>query len=136
MLLIFKRNFLESLEMIPKKKILMLNLTQFTIQPLDLQRLPQHLVFRKVEKTNRPIIAKLKSLVKKHGIFEALRNLQNYNEDRIVHNVPLVYVTKYLPAGFQEQHKRLRPIFKQPKKDKSKTAWRVVTGSIYLPFCG
>ena len=112
----------------------MLNLTQFTIRLLDLQWLPLHLVFRKVEKTNRPIIAKLKSVVKKHGIFEALQNLQNYNEDRIVHNVPLVYVTKYLPAGFQEQHKRLMPIFKQPKKDKSKTAWRVVKGKYIFAF--
>ena len=50
------------------------------IQPLDLHRHPQHPVFRN-EKINRPIIAKLRSPVEKHGIFEALRNLRSYNKD-------------------------------------------------------
>ena len=103
-----------------------------TIKPLDLHRLPQHPVFRNGEKINRPIIAKLRSAVEKHEILEALRNLRSYNEDRKARDAPLVYVTEHLPVTFQEQRKSLMPIFKQAKKDKSKTAWRVVKGEYCL----
>ena len=50
-----------------------------TIQLADYHRLPQH---KNGNRVNRPIILKLRNAADKRRIFNNVKNLKNYNEER------------------------------------------------------
>ena len=102
------------------------------IKPVDLQRLPQHPVTRNGKKITRPIIVKLNSVSEKYSILNRLKQLKPFNQERRQRNTPTVYVTDHLPQLYQQQRKRLLPVFNEARSQNRKTSWRIINGEYCL----
>ena len=85
-----------------------------------------------MERVNRPIVMKLTNAAEKRHIFNNLKNLKGYNENRKKLNQSMIYITDHLPELFQEERKLLMPYFKKAKSLKQKTTWRAENGHYFL----
>jgi len=54
----------------------------------------------------------------KRKIYENLKNLKIYNQNRRASKQSTVYVTEHLPMQFQQERKMLLPYFKKGKRTK------------------
>ena len=101
---------------------------------VDIYRLPQHPIFNKGEKVDRPEIIKLSDVFEKKRILDSLSNLKFYNQMRKGkdENKTYVYVSEHLPTAFQKQKTSLLPKCKEAKKQKKKTFWKAVDGEYCL----
>ena len=102
------------------------------IKVVDMHRLPQIPLMKKGKKVNRPIIAKLDSVLDKSIIFNNLKRLKSYNDQRKMDKKSTVYVTEHLPKAFLEQKKLLMPYFKKARMNKQKTFWQAENGKYVL----
>ena len=96
------------------------------IKIIDAHRMPMNPLNRKQprssrENKSRPIIFKLDTMFDKEKIDLCLKNLKGYNEGRDLK----VYVTNHLPREMQAQKAALNVHFKNAKKAKKKTAWKI-----------
>ena len=85
-----------------------------------------------MKKNGRPItrlktyIKKMLAMNDKNLISKSLKNLKSYNIARKVEDntTPDIYVKEHLPKKFQDQRKRLLPIFNEARKNKQKNIWK------------
>ena len=77
----------------------------------DCHRLPQRIILKNKVRVNRPIIIKLTYADDEHLIFSHLKNLKIYNNTKISLNLKTQYVTQQLSQQFQNEHKKLLPIY-------------------------
>ena len=103
-----------------------------TIQLADYHRLPQTPVYKNGNRVNRPIIFKLTNAADKRRIFNNVKNLKSYNENRKEMSQGTVYITEHLPKLFQEERKLLMPYFKKARSLKQKNNWRAENGRYCL----
>ena len=87
----------------------------------DCHRLTQRIILKNKVRVNRPIIIKLTNADDKHLIFSHLRNLKIYNNPRISLNLKTQYVTQQLPEQFQNEHKKLLPLYKAARLERKKS---------------
>ena len=104
------------------------------VEIVDIHRLPQHPVQRFGRNVVRPIIVKLLTMQDKTLIFNSAKHLKAYNSKRISEDAtsPHIFITEHLPKKFQEQRKRLLPVFKDAKRRQQKTYWKAVNGNYVL----
>ena len=102
------------------------------ITTADCHRLPQRIILKNKVRANRPIIIKLTNADDKHLIFSHLKNLKIYNNTRISLNLKMQYVTQQLPEQFQNEHKKLLPLYKAAWLEKKKAYWRADSGHYCL----
>jgi len=93
----------------------------------DIHRLPQHPVYKDNEKVNRPIIIKLANQFNKQLFLKSLKNLKDYNKNRLISNphARKVYVTEHLPKSLQDQKKKLLPRFKEAREENKRASFKV-----------
>ena len=111
-----------------------LKLDPTAIAIADIHRLPQRPKFKDGIKFTRPIIVKLVHTKDKNLIYQNLRELKSFNEEKkkSIVNARPVYITDHLPELFLRQKKVLLPQFKQARKNKQKVFWRVENGNYVL----
>ena len=63
-----------------------------------------------------------------------MKNLQSYNSQlkQSSKDNPYVFVTEHLPERFQQQRKRLLPLYKEAKNKKQKAVWKALDGNYTL----
>ena len=101
----------------------------------DIHRLPQHPIFDKDRrKINRPIIVKFLNVFDKYKFTKNLKNLKNYNEKRRSDNSnsPYVYATEHLPKELQLQRSKLISEFRDARRNKRKTTWKLINSEYCL----
>ena len=106
------------------------------VEVVDIHRLPQHPVQRFGRNVVRPIIIKLLTMQDKTLISNSAKHLKAYNSKRISEDAtsPHIFITEHLPKKFQEQRKRLLPIFKDAKRKQQRTCWKAIEGNYYVLF--
>ena len=111
-----------------------LKLDPTAIAIADIHRLPQRPKFKDGIKVTRPIIVKLVHAKDKNLIYQNLRELKSFNEEKkkSIVNARPVYITDHLLELFLRQKKALLPQFKQARKNKQKVFWRVENGNYVL----
>ena len=102
------------------------------IKVVDIHRLPQIPLMKNGKKVNRPIIAKLDSVLDKSIIFNNLKRLKSCNDKRRVDKKSTAYVTEHLPKASLEQKNLLMPYFIKARMNKQKTFWRAENGKYVL----
>ena len=103
----------------------------------DYHRLPQRPIFdRNGDKIVRPIIIKLTNVIDKRKIFNNLKNLKTFNDERRKNNQSSIYITEHLPKQFQIERKLLLPFFKEAKRRKQKMSWKAENGHYFLYIDG
>ena len=67
-------------------------------------------------------------------IFNSAKHLKAYNSKRISEDAtsPHIFITEHLPNKFQEQRKRLLPVFKDAKRRQQKTYWKAIDENYVL----
>ena len=100
------------------------------IKVVDIHRLPP--LMKNGKKVNWPIIAKLDSVLDKSMIFNNLKRLKSYNDQRRMDHKLTVYVAEHLPKAFLEQKNLLMPYIKKARMNKQKTFWRAENGKYVL----
>ena len=86
----------------------------------DCHRLPQRIILKNKVRVNCPIIRKLTNADDKHLIFSHLKNLKIYNNTRISLNLKTQYVTQQLQEQFENERKKLLPLYKAARLEKKK----------------
>ena len=107
----------------------------YSIVIVDVHRLPQHPLYNKSpRKINRPIIVKFSNVFDKHTFISNLKHLKGYNQMRREkrEEAPYVYATEHLPKVLQLQKNKLIPCFREAKKNKQKTSWKLLKGEYCL----
>ena len=86
-----------------------------TLIPLaDYHRLPQRPIYdRTGAKIMRPIIIELTNASDKRKIYNKVKNLKAFNEERRMNKQSSVYITEHLLKQFQRERKLLLPFFKE-----------------------
>ena len=84
----------------------------------------------------RPIVIKLTNVIDKRKIFNNLKNLKTFNDERRRNNQSSIYITEHLPKQFQIERKLLLPFFKEAKRRKQKTSWKAENGHYFLYIDG
>ena len=99
-----------------------LKLDSTAIAIADIHRLPQRPKFKDGIRVTRPIIVNLLHTKDKNLIYQNLRELKSFNEEKkkSIVNARPVYITDHLPELFLRQKKALLPQFKQARKNKQK----------------
>ena len=99
----------------------------------DCHRLPLRPILRGGIKTDRPLIIKLTNTADKHLILSKLKFLKTHNESRRLNQTKKYqYITEHLPKQFQEERQLLLPKFKEARRLKQNTSWRVEKGHYTL----
>ena len=111
-----------------------LKLDPTAIAIADIHRLPQRPKFKDGIKVTRPIIVKLVHTKDKNLIYQNLRELKSFNEEKkkkSIVNARPVYITDHFPKLFLRQKKALLPQFKQARKNKQKVFGELKTVTMY-----
>ena len=106
-----------------------------SINIVDIHRLPQFPIYDKLRrKINRPIIVKLASVFDKQKFSQNLKNLKTFNAKRRTEraSTPYVYATEHLPRELQLQKNKLIPLFREARRKKEKTFWKLQNGEYCL----
>ena len=95
----------------------------------DIHLLPQHPIFDKDRrKINRPVIVKFLNMFNKYKFTKSLKKLKSYNKKRRSKNsnLPYVYATEHLRKELQLQRSKLISVFRDARRNKRKTMWKLI----------
>jgi len=107
------------------------------IKLADVHRLPQHPIYdRDGFKIDRPIIIKFIDVFDKQNFMKNLKHLKQYTNEKRLPSTQYVYATEHLPKDLQDQKKKLIPLYKEARKYKKKTVWKIINCEYCLFFDG
>ena len=111
-----------------------LDLDASAVSLVDIHRLPQRSVTKNGKRVDRPIVIKVATVMDKARITGSLRKLKMFNEGRKKDdpNTSYVFVTDHLPKRFELQKKKLITQFNEVRKNRQKTAWKIINGDYCL----